>query len=646
MAIYPINASRVTTVLQSGSLLSSLQRNTASLFSEQNLLSTGRQFLTPSDDPLRAAKALNLNEILQQQSQIVTNINHAANTLDATDLAMADVSSLIIDAQAIASQNIGSLSSADERAAAAELITSIREQLMAVGNRTFEGRYLFAGRDTDSQPFLSTMGGVAYVGDTGNIFARTDLEELEEINLAGNVLFGALSNQVQGWVDLTPIINADTRLEDLTGAINQGIRSGSFQIIEDGAAGTVNIDLTDADTIGDVVDTINAAAADAGAGFTAALTSNGISITPGGAAITIRDISTGQTAADLGLRTAVATSAVVTSPDLGVALTRTTSVTDLAAGFGVDLTGGLIITNGENTATIDLSTAETVQDILNAINNSGLYVRAEINAARNGINVVNLVSGTDMTIAENGGTTATDLGIRSLHGGTDVTALNNGQGLRTAEGETDIRINAKDGTFFEVNLDGVATIGDVLEAINTAAIAAGVNVSAGLAATGNGITLTDGTGGAGDFSVTRVNLSQAIDDLGLDKQVADPVTEIVSDDINPVRTNGILSALIDLERALLDDDSQGITIAAEDLDVYLNDFNRARGVIGARAAAMQDRLAQTEDAVFATESFLSEVQDLDYTESITRFQQAQTALQATLLTGSQTLNTSLMDYLG
>jgi flagellar hook-associated protein 3 FlgL len=76
------------------------------------------------------------------------------------------------------------------------------------------------------------------------------------------------------------------------------------------------------------------------------------------------------------------------------------------------------------------------------------------------------------------------------------------------------------------------------------------------------------------------------------------------------------------------------------------DFNRSRGIVGARAKAMQDRLTQTEGAVFATQELLSEVQDLDYTEAVTKFQQAQTALQASLLTGSRLANTSLLDFLG
>ena len=56
-------------------------------------------------------------------------------------------------------------------------------------------------------------------------------------------------------------------------------------------------------------------------------------------------------------------------------------------------------------------------------------------------------------------------------------------------------------------------------------------------------------------------------------------------------------------------------------------------------------MEQTESAVLATQTFLSAIEDLDYTEAVTRFQQAQTALQANLLSGSQLLNLSLLDFI-
>lgn len=643
MAINPINISRVTSTLQSGALRTSLQRNTLATFLEQNRISSGRRFLSPSEDPSRAARALNLTEILSQQDQLITNIRHAANTLDATDAAMAEVNTLINEAQAVASQNLGTLASNEERDAAAEIVRSIREQLIVVGNRSFDGRYLFAGRHTNLQPFVSSLGGTAYVGDTGDIFARTDVDELESINLTGDVLFGALSATTPS-VDLNPIISGETRLEDLIGANNTGITKGEFQIVEDNGT-VVTVNISDTDSIGDVVDAINTAATAAGAGFTASVHNAGITITPGGSAVTVRDISTGVTARDLGLVTAAPTSAPIVGIDLDIALTTTTPVANLAGGTGIDLTGGLLITNGGFSATIDISQAETVQDILNAINTSGLSIRGQINAARNGIEIINTLSGAVLTVGENGGTTATDLGVRTLHEGTTLDSLNGGLGVRTLDGRTDLTITAKDGASFEVNLDGAQTIQDVLDLINAAATAAGVAITADLADIGNGIRLTDSTGGAGSIIVGRANLSFALDDLGLGGRADDPATDLVGGDTAGVKVQGVISALYDLERALLNDDSQAITLAVEAVDAHLVQFNRARGLVGARAAAMQDRLTQTETASFATEAFLSEVRDLDLTEAITRFQQAQTTLQATLLTGSQLLNTSLLNFL-
>jgi len=213
--------------------------------------------------------------------------------------------------------------------------------------------------------------------------------------------------------------------------------------------------------------------------------------------------------------------------------------------------------------------------------------------------------------------------------------------------KADLTIVAKNGSTFDVNLDGAQTLNDVLTAINQAAITAGVPVVADLALTGNGIRLTDSTGGTGTLSVQRANNSFAADDLGLaDITAAGTETALVGEDVNGQKANGLITALYDLEYALRNDDSQGITIAAEDMETHLVDFNRARGIVGARAAAMQDRLTQTEGAVFATQELLSQVEDLDYTEAVTKFQQAQTALQASLLTGSQTLNVSLLDFLG
>jgi flagellar hook-associated protein 3 FlgL len=325
-------------------------------------------------------------------------------------------------------------------------------------------------------------------------------------------------------------------------------------------------------------------------------------------------------------------------------VSATTPIADLAGGTGVNLTAPIVITNGGTSATVDLSAAQTVQDILNALNSAGVEVRAQINAAGTGIEVLNQVSGTLLSIGEQGGTTATNLGIRTLDLTTPLSQLNFGAGVQTVSG-TDFRITAANGSVLDVDVDPALTVGDVITQINTAAGAAGVAVQASLADAG-GIRLVDSTGGSGTLAVSRLNGSFAADDLGLAPPASANSTELIGTDPGAVRANGVLTALVDLERALRRDDTPGITDAGQRLTAGIDDLNRVHGEIGARAQAMQTNLTQVQDAVVSTRSFLSQVEDVDYTEAVTRFQQAQTALQSILLTGARMLNISLLDFLG
>ncbi len=644
MAIGPINITRVSHNMRSLSLFESLQRGQVTLYDEQSRVASGRRYLSPSEDPSAAAQVLRMTEILDQREQLVLNVRHGDNLLMAADTALTEANALLVEAHSIAAQHLGTLSDAQQRQAAAELVSAIIDQLVNVGNREYMGRYIFAGRNSGSQPFTYAIGGIAYTGDAGRLSVRVGEEELEDVSFSGHAVFGALSGRVGGLVDLDPRLRPESRLEDLDGANRMGIRREHLIIVEEGGAGRFLVDLTRADTISDVVDFINDAAAAAGAALTASLTDTGLEITPAGFPVSVTDTSTGLIASDLGILTPIAQTTSITGADLNVRVTATTPISELMAGAGVDLTDSILIRNGADEAVVELSGAQTVQDILNRINNARVHVRAVINEAGTGIEVINLVSGSSMSVGENGGLTATALGIRSMDRDTPLSSLNDGRGVETKEGEDDIRITAKNGSTVDVNLDGAQTIGDVIDRINDAATAAGVAIQAGLALVGNGIRILDTTGGAGDLSVSRLNYSYAIDDLGLEQAARGPNTEVVSDDTNGIRADSVLTALYDLEHALRSNNELGITLAADRLNEFMDDFLEARGVIGARSKGFSDRLTQMEDATYATQEYVSKLRDLDYTEAITRFQSAQVALQASLLTGSRLMNLSLMDY--
>jgi flagellar hook-associated protein 3 FlgL len=579
---------------------------------------------------------LDLTQALSRQDQFRANVQYGDTFLTAADSALTEINTLLIQASAIASQTVSNLTSEAEREAEAEVVTSIRQQLQAIGNRQFNGRYIFAGRDTTSRPFVDALGATAYVGDTGDLIVRPDEGQTAPISMPGSLLFGALSAPISSGVDLTPTLTADARLEDLTGPGAQVLRSGMLVFNDVGGAGAFAVDLSTTDTIGGVVDAINAAAKAAGADVTASLSDAGIVVRqtpssgPGGAVT--RGLVLGPVDQQLALIPRV---------------TRLTPVAELGQGAGIDLESGLIVSNGANTATVDLSAAKTVQDIINAINNAGIFVRARINDAGTGIEVFNEVSGTSLSIGENGGTTATDLGIRTLTTSTPLAQLNFGNGVTTVSetGKADLRIVAKNAKTVDVDIDGAVTVGDVIDRINAAATTAGVAIKASLATTGNGIRIEDATGGTGDLTVALANLSAAPIDLGIQKTVSGTVKELIGDDVNLTRTGGILGTLFDLESALRGADTQGITAAGGRLDTLTADVTRMHGIIGARSQTMATKRTQMEDATTSTQQFLSEVRDLDYAEAATRLQTAMTQLQANLQAGSSVMNLSLLDFL-
>ncbi len=647
MAINPINFSRVTHNLQTLSLLDSLRRNTMNLFTEQNKLASGLRLNSPSDDPVLASKALNLSEVLDAQEQILLNVRYADAFLTATDNGMSDIADLLTEARATASSMVNSYVRSDERAAEAEIIGSIIDQLMSIGNRAYNDVYLFGGKKTTTPPFVRKYGGVYYAGDTTNLTTDIGGPDDPVLNLTGDKLFAMDTGRVTGYRNLEPAATAATRLDDIKGATSLGIRLSSLQIVINVGAMSFNVDLTGSATLGDVIDKINAAWQTAGgAGNLASIFGTGLRLDTGGAGpIEVRESGNGSIASDLGILKS-GPGGIIVGDNLHARITNTTAVSSLNGGAGINLASPILITNGLKSATVDLSGAQTVQDILNIINTTDLGVKASINSSQTGFDVVNYVSGVSMSIAEQGGGhTADNLGILTLHGGTTLASLNHGGGVKTGTSGPDFRIFTTSGASVDVSVVGAKTVQDVLNAINSAAAAAGVAVTAALNPSGTGIRIDDATGGAGTLRIERLNMSPAIDGLGLNKSAPAGQTYLISDDVAGVRPDSIFTVLMDLQEALRRDDTAGIDRAAQALERLAPDISRLHGIVGARSKAMHDRVTFTEDAVQATKTLLSEVKDLDYTEAITKFQQAQTALQANLMTGSRLLSISLLDYL-
>lgn len=638
MAVTPINVARISQNLRSFNLLNTVRSSQLGLFRVQNQLATGLRFQAPSEDPLQASSAAVLDRRRDLIEQVSNHLRTANATLASGEAAMQDGVNMLREAHEIALQAANDSITQDERRALAVVLESLIDSAVAVGNRRHLDAYLFSGHRAARPPFELTHDGVLFRGDAGRAMTIVDTDlSSSAFTISGMEFFQAVSGQVRGVIDLDPALTLDTRIADLRGTTGSGVRLGRI-MVSDGAT-QAEIDLSDAATVGDVVDRLNA---EMPATLEALIDTRGIMVQPqlgaGVVSITIADVGGGQTARDLGLLASGA-GLIAGGADLDPLLTRRTSLASLMDGTGLSLAGGLTLRSGDQSATVDFSAAATFEDVLNALNTAMPGVWARIGPDGRTIEVLNRVSGAELRIEENGGSAASGLGIRSLYSGTRLAELRDGRGVETLPGD-DIRFVTADGTTIDVDLDGPQTIQEVIDLFNARG---GGALTAALAANGNGIVITDHTAGGGTLRIERINHSPALDGLGLN--VAATGNQLIGQDVNPVKVDGPFTGLLELKKALEEDDGQAIGTAGARVERTLRSMQEVQGRLAAMARAMEEREARVENELAATRVMLSDVRDVDMTEAIVRFQQLQTALQANLSTAGRIQGLSLFDYL-
>lgn len=351
-------------------------------------------------------------------------------------------------------------------------------------------------------------------------------------------------------------LSGSTKLSSLNDGL--GVTVNELKDIEDivlklSDGTTAKIDLSNSVTLADFVDAVNEESSLAGKVT--------VSIAPDGNRLIVTDHTTpvnngkltieGTAADDLGLdKTSVG--GVVTGKRL-VAGLGGTLLKSLNGGTGVDA-GKISITNraGDTAVEVDLSAAETIDDVISAINSaaSGIDVKASINSSGNGILLTDASGGTgSLVVGEvDGGETAAGLGLlideatssfdtgslnrQTVGRGTKLSTLRGGEGI--SRGQVKITDSKGKESTIDLRFTGVEnpTLGDVIDKINASA----VDVTASLNKTGDGILITDTADGSGELSVTEVGGGQVASQLrivgaskakdGDNQQIIDGTTEL------------------------------------------------------------------------------------------------------------------------
>jgi flagellin-like hook-associated protein FlgL len=327
-SIYPLPTTRSSESLVQARLLSQLTTDQLDLLRLQTQISTGRRVIAPSDDAPAAIRGMGLQRLLEQKAQSKTNIGTSQSYLSATDVSISTLSNLINNVRGTALSVVDSTASDVERKAASTEIDRALQQILDIANQQFRGRYLFAGSDTSQIPYAANGSYIQFNGNEQLLQSYADMDLLFESNVPGSKLFGGLSAERKGTADLNPVMTADTKLRALNGGL--GIRKGSISV-SDGISTRV-IDISSAETIGDIAGLIERNPP-AGRRISARVTATGLTIgidSAGGGNLTIREVGSGTTAAELGIVSPLGVGiGQIVGRDLNPRLALTTKLTDM-----------------------------------------------------------------------------------------------------------------------------------------------------------------------------------------------------------------------------------------------------------------------------------------------------------------------------
>ena len=229
---------RISTAWSYQSSVNTMLTQQSNLNETQMKVSSGKQFLTPSENPVVASSLIDFNQNIQENQQYQVNINSAQAKLQTESSTLTSAADVLQSVRELTVQGLNGSNTAANRQQIATQINQLNQQLMTLANtQDANGQYIFSGSATSTQPFVSSPA-YAYQGNATqmNVTIGPENRQVTE-NDAGQAVFGtvattppalvagSINNVFQAISQLTTDLNNNTpssaSLNDLDAALSR-----------------------------------------------------------------------------------------------------------------------------------------------------------------------------------------------------------------------------------------------------------------------------------------------------------------------------------------------------------------------------------------------------------------------------------------
>lgn len=185
---------RVTSSMIFDTGLQQMQKQNKQLLDTYTQVVTGRRVLQPSDDPVAAARALEIGQSRSVNELHVANQGYANDALKLVDSKLGAANDIVtyVRTRAVEAGN-GSYSAQDRKYIAEDISQQFAALQEIANSRDGTGDYLFGGYNSNVQPFQGgVLDGVTYKGDQGVRTLQISATRNLPVTNSGDVIFNTI----------------------------------------------------------------------------------------------------------------------------------------------------------------------------------------------------------------------------------------------------------------------------------------------------------------------------------------------------------------------------------------------------------------------------------------------------------------------
>ena len=219
--------------------LSLLSKQMEKIQSVQSKISSGKNIVFASDDPVGAVELSGLNDISSKVQQYINNAELSLSRLQMMDDTLEATKNVFIRTKELAIQAANDVLAPSDRESIALEFDELKKELISLANtKDSTGAHLFSGFKTQTVPFvMDSEGTVSYKGDRGVINLAVSESRMLESTIDGGSVFK----------DIVTSSGVSTDLFEAIDNISRSIRTASSGVEAAKAPGIAKINLTNED---------------------------------------------------------------------------------------------------------------------------------------------------------------------------------------------------------------------------------------------------------------------------------------------------------------------------------------------------------------------------------------------------------------